>query len=80
MTTTDIARSNARRRAQAEASRHSRAKFYAARVNVDGVLVAPVPDHFHGRMSTYTARGCRCDQCKEAKRQYEAARREAATR
>lgn len=33
------------------------------RVLVDGRWTAPVPAELHGRWSTYSNRGCRCEPC-----------------
>jgi len=48
-----------------------------SRIVVDGRLVAPVPPEKHGRASTYTNWGCRCQPCTEAQTStFEATRRE----
>jgi hypothetical protein len=33
----------------------------------------PIPEHLHGRYSTYVNRGCRCDQCTRAAAAYKRA-------
>lgn len=48
--------------------RKIRARRYAGRVEVDGVLIAQGAEH--GTWSTYTNHGCRCQACKTAMRGY----------
>lgn len=57
----DVCKS-ANRVAQAEGRRARR----AARVLVDGCLVAPLPLERHGKPSTYTNHACRCAPCTAA--------------
>jgi hypothetical protein len=48
-----------------------RRKAVAARfVDADGNLCAPVPEHMHGRLSTYGNRSCRCTRCHQARSDY----------
>lgn len=59
-----------------------RARRRAARVLIDGRLVAPVPAEMHGRASTYANHGCHCDPCRAAGSEsnaYYAARRRSAS-
>jgi hypothetical protein len=42
----------------------------AARVLIDGRLVAPLPPNHHGKHATYANHGCRCEPCGEANRNY----------
>lgn len=49
--------------------RDKRAARYAARVLVDGRLVAPGPVT-HGKKGTYTNHGCRCEPCTRASTEY----------
>lgn len=42
----------------------------AARVLVDGRLVAPLPPIHHGKHSTYVNHGCRCEKCGAANAAY----------
>lgn len=35
-----------------------------------GRLHAPVPEHMHGKLSTYANRGCRCLRCTKARSDY----------
>lgn len=42
----------------------------AARVLVDGRLVAPLPPVHHGKHATYVNHGCRCLKCGEANAAY----------
>ena len=46
--------------------RQRRAKACAARVLVDGCLVAPESTHGHGHPDTYQRFGCRCELCRQA--------------
>lgn len=41
----------------------------AERVMVGGRLIAPLPDEYHGRPSTYAYHGCRCRDCVGAHRE-----------
>lgn len=52
------------RRVKSVSRREQRRRFwYAARVEIDGRLVAPVRPELHGRYDTYVSYGCRCEQC-----------------
>lgn len=55
---------------EAHRQRHvvERARRRAARVLIDGRLVAPIAAELHGRASTYANHGCHCDPCREAGR------------
>lgn len=56
-----------------------RARF-AAREDIDGVLIAvTVPEENHGRASTYRNYGCRCDACCAAEAEKKAERKRART-
>ena len=61
--------------ANAARAREQRAIRLAARVLVNGRLVAPLPPRCHGRLSTYTNHGCRCRPCTEANNRYGASTR-----
>ncbi|SEF34351.1 hypothetical protein SAMN05421837_107333 [Amycolatopsis pretoriensis] len=54
--------------ANTERGREQRRVRFASRRIVDGVLVAPVPQHRHGIANTYTNWGCRCAPCAGAHR------------
>lgn len=56
-------------RSAADAQRQRRHERYAQRISVGGTLVAPVPECYHGKPSTYQNWGCRCDLCREASSQ-----------
>lgn len=43
-----------------------RRDWYDARIWVGGRLVAPLPEQYHGKRSTYDYYGCRCDLCGKA--------------
>lgn len=56
-------------------SRQEAARLRAQRINVNGELIAPVPDDQHGRYTTYTYYACRCTRCRaEGRRRYQARR------
>lgn len=40
--------------------------WYDSRILVGGRLVAPLPEQYHGKKSTYDYYGCRCDLCSKA--------------
>lgn len=42
--------------------------WYESRILVCGRLVAPLPEEYHGKRSTYDYYGCRCDLCSDAAR------------
>lgn len=44
-----------------------RAYWRDARVLVDGRLVCPLPEPYHGRENTYDYYGCRCQRCTDVK-------------
>lgn len=46
--------------------RQDKANRMAARVEVDGRLVAPLPPDRHGLPTTYSNHGCQCEPCKAA--------------
>lgn len=45
-----------------------RRNWYDCRILVGGRLVAPLPEDYHGKRSTYDYYGCRCDLCAIAAR------------
>lgn len=53
---------------RAAQGRSSRQAWRAARVRVGGQLIASLSDKYHGRRSTYSYYGCRCDRCRDANR------------
>lgn len=52
---------------RADRNRRNRAKRFAARVEIDGRLVA-VNAREHGTVSTRSNHGCECDPCRSAAR------------
>jgi hypothetical protein len=53
-------------RAHNDRIRRRQHERFAARVLVDGCLVAPLPADRHGRGTTYRNHGCRCRPCTDA--------------
>jgi hypothetical protein len=47
-------------------ARRRRAERYAQRIRVGTVLMAPLPDALHGRVTVYANWGCRCRPCTDA--------------
>lgn len=47
-----------------------RAHRKAIRTEINGFMVAPVPDEMHGLVTTYVGWFCRCDRCNEANNIY----------
>jgi len=47
-------------------AQRNRAARLARRVEVDGRLVAPLPEERHGQLGSYLNHGCRCESCTEA--------------
>lgn len=43
-----------------------RAYWRSRRIRVNGRLVAPLPESYHGKRSTYNYYGCHCDLCNKA--------------
>lgn len=57
------------RAAEAGDSRsHRRRYWHAQRIRVNGRLVAPLPEGYHGKRHTYNYYGCQCDLCAKANR------------
>jgi hypothetical protein len=53
-------------KANRDRNNRRRAEREAARTLVNGRLTAPLPPGRHGRASTYSNHGCRCEPCLKA--------------